>query len=311
MDELKAKQKKELKKFDTDQRVALKQVKANSGKGKKGKEALAKAEAEWNVKNQTLNENHSQQLSDLQGGDGNGDGDADTNVDGATANTSTENANANANAIEETNTPEPAPELSAKEKALAKKIRKRQKKLAKEKAREEQIAYEMANAPNPRQMEIDAIMELYLAKDNFMIEEVAADGNCLYRAIARQMKHLNGDVRDYTDMREICSNEFLDRREEYEPFADLAEMKVTSFEEYASKVRKSSEWGGHLELKALAYSLKKTIVVYSTESALEIKGDGEGSGDDADDDRIRLSFHRKYYALGEHYNSVIEKEQAQ
>ena len=314
MDELKTKQKKEIKTFESDKRVALKKVKGTSGKGKKGKEALAKAEQEWDAKYEALLDKHAQELSDLQGADA----DANANADGgdqaaedteapleSNANTST---NANPNPPEEET---PTPEQTAKQKALAKKIRKRQNALAKQKAREEQIALEMANAPNPRQMEIDAIMELYLSKDNLEIEEVAADGNCLYRAIARQMEHLGGKDRDYdyAGMRKICSEEFRSKREEYEPFADLAEMKVSSFEEYIEKVRESSEWGGHLELKALAYSLKKTIMVYSTEGALEIKGEDTDGDNGADEDFIRLSFHRQYYALGEHYNSVIAVKQ--
>mmetsp|Transcript_7701 Transcript_7701/g.11543 ORF Transcript_7701/g.11543 Transcript_7701/m.11543 type:complete len:120 (-) Transcript_7701:147-506(-) len=111
-------------------------------------------------------------------------------------------------------------------------------------------------------------------------------------------------------VRQICAQELGDKKEEYEPFADLEEVNVESFEEYIEKVRDSSEWGGHLELRALAHTLKKTIVVYSTERPLEIQG-GHGN-DDADADNggdgsgvIRLSFHRQYYALGEHYNSVV------
>ena len=116
-------------------------------------------------------------------------------------------------------------------------------------------------------------------------------------------------------VRQICAQELGDKREEYEPFADLGEVDVESFEEYIEKVRDSSEWGGHLELRALAHRLKKTIVVYSTERPLEIQG-GHGNNDDVDNGGdgdgsgiIRLSFHRKYYALGEHYNSVVAKEE--
>ena len=40
MEELKAKQKKEMKEFDKNKRIALKKVKASAGKGKKGKDKL-------------------------------------------------------------------------------------------------------------------------------------------------------------------------------------------------------------------------------------------------------------------------------
>ena len=319
MDELKAKQKKEIKTFESNKRIALKKVKGTAGKGKKGKETLAKAEQEWDDKYKALTEKHAQEISELQGGNGAEGAGAEASTSDAPSSTSnddaaTASASAAAPALEAGGEePKETPEQTAKQKALAKKMRKRQNALAKQKAREEEIAREMANAPNPRQMEIDAIMELYLSKDNLEIEEVAADGNCLYRAIARQMEHLGGGKNsgdyDYVVMRKICSEEFMNKREEYEPFADLEEMNVSSFEEYVEKVRQSSEWGGHLELKALAFSLKKTIVVYSTEGALEIKGDSDVPGDRSEDDGvIRLSFHRNYYALGEHYISVIAKQ---
>jgi len=113
----------------------------------------------------------------------------------------------------------------------------------------------------------------------------------------------SGDDFDFRKIRKMCAEEIAMNRQDYEPFADLEEMKVASFEEYVDKVRESSEWGGHLELRALAHSLKKKIVVYATEGPLEIEsaegGDEEGV--------IRLSFHRQYYALGEHYNSVVNK----
>jgi len=205
-------------------------------------------------------------------------------------------------------TSEPEPQLSTKEKALAKKMRKRQKEKEKQKAREEEIAREVANAPNPRALEISVIMELYLQPSNFGIEEIAADGNCLYRAVATQLEHLGGNSVQYGEIRRQCADALWENREEYEPFADLEDSNASTFEEYVEKVRASSEWGGHLELRALASALKKTIIVYSADSVpLHIKEDDDKEDDGVD--VIRLSFHRKYYALGEHYNSVVPKRE--
>lgn len=291
MEELQSKHKKELKQFETDKRIALKKVKGTAGKGKKGKEALAKAEQEWDSKFEELTTKHKNEIDALQG-------------DAAVAEESSA-------AVEQKEETAQEPELSeeekvklAKEKALAKKLRKKKNKLAQEKAREEEIAREMANAPNPRQMEIDAIMELYLSKLNFKIEEVAADGNCLYRAVAKQMELMDQDF-DYSQIRSMCADELGAKREDYEPFADLSDMKVDNFDDYVEKVRDSNEWGGHLELRALSHKLNKTIVVYSTEGPLEIKVEGQ---DDDEENVIRLSFHRNYYALGEHYNSVVKSQ---
>lgn len=289
MDELQAKHKKEIKTLEADRRTAIKKIKGTAGKGKKGKEILAAAESEWDEKHKALLQKHAEEIA--------------TVMPTTSTNTNNELSDATvqtANIKDETKEEE---EEVARQKALAKKLRKKQAKLEKELAREENIARQMANAPNPRQIEIDAIMELYLNQEQMEIEEVKADGNCLYRAIARQLEILGLGDYDYEKVRNLCSEEMMKHRDEYEPFADLHEMDVSSFEEYVDKVRCSNEWGGHLELRALAHGLKKVIKVYSTEGPLEIKSDGVNE----EDGTITLSFHRNYYALGEHYNSVVKK----
>ena len=116
----------------------------------------------------------------------------------------------------------PQPQRSAKEKALAKKMRKRQKEKEKQKAREEEIAREVANAPDPRALEMSVIMELYLEPSNFVIEEVRADGNCLYRAVASQLENLGVENVQYDEIRGRCADALWENKEEYEPFAEFA-----------------------------------------------------------------------------------------
>ena len=298
MEELQAKHKKEIKTLEADRRTAIKKIKGTAGKGKKGKEILAAAEIEWDEKHKALLQKHADEMATVM---------ATTSTTTSNTTTTTNNNNnegsdasvQTATIKEETKEEEEV----ARQRALAKKLRKKQAKLEKELAREENIARQMANAPNQRQIEIDAIMELYLNQEQMEIEEVKADGNCLYRAIARQLEILGLGDYDYEKVRNLCSEEMMKHRDEYEPFADLHEMDVSSFEEYVDKVRCSNEWGGHLELRALAHGLKKVIKVYSTEGPLEIKSDGVNE----EDGTITLSFHRNYYALGEHYNSVVKK----
>lgn len=303
MEELNAKHKKEIKEFDKNKRIALKKVKSSAGKGKKGKEKMEEAEKEWDSKLQTLQEKHQKEQSAIE----------------TTAITITEASEQPNTTAESTTTASPndktknleSTKLSAKEKALAKRLRKKQNALLKEKEREEQIANEIANAPNPREIEIDAMKELYLNPHQLQIEEIPADGNCLYRAIAKQLEYLNSDGgssnHDYDTMRSLCADQLVKSRDEYEPFADLDDSNVSSYDEYIEKVRASSEWGGHLELRALSSALDKTIVVYSADGAPLYIRNGDGDDDKKDDENgtIRLSFHRRYYALGEHYNSVI------
>jgi len=96
----------------------------------------------------------------------------------------------------------------------------------------------------------------------------------------------------------------LKHRDEFEPFCELSD-EVTSFDQYVDRVRSTAEWGGHLELRALGTALDRKIQVYSTQNGnkpLEIHG--EQNTDEKSP--IRLSYHLHYYALGEHYNQVVD-----
>jgi OTU domain-containing protein 6 len=103
------------------------------------------------------------------------------------------------------------------------------------------------------------------------------------------------------------------------------EVKVkAAVDKYCQRLSSTSVWGGHPEIRALASTLGVPIMIYQAEGdAWRMAPDNEGGEGDAmvktptgasgkrrsdDDDNegvLRLSFHRHYYALGEHYNSVV------
>ncbi|KAL3761462.1 hypothetical protein ACHAW5_001392 [Stephanodiscus triporus] len=180
---------------------------------------------------------------------------------------------------------------------------------------------------------MEALQTLYLHPRGLEVQEVEADGNCLYRAVGVQCRRLGLDVLNsigecsYGKIREICANVLLgSNRAEYEPFAEFGEGHVSgndsgdhpaTFEEYVNKVRSTSTWGGQLELRALSEGLKCPIVVFSAEGppltmGAEYTPAGRQVADGVDcvwdaNTALLLSFHRHYYSLGEHYNSVIPK----
>lgn len=117
--------------------------------------------------------------------------------------------------------------------------------------------------------------------------------------------------------------------EDFKPFCELGGGGggdgPEDYKAYVDRVRSSAEWGGHLELRAISMALQRPIHVYSvTTATAALSGGNRGGGplviDDSrhDDDNqdsdissnnsnnpIRLSYHLKYYALGEHYNHVV------
>jgi len=87
--------------------------------------------------------------------------------------------------------------------------------------------------------------------------------------------------------------------ENFSPFAELADGE--DFEGYCSRVEKSADWGGELELRALADELCVRIVVHRADEEPLVLGEKAS----AEDPQLQVAYHQHYYALGEHYNSVI------
>ena len=175
-----------------------------------------------------------------------------------------------------------------KEKARLKKLKKQQKK----REEEARLEHDMANAgPSNREVESSAIIkENDFSGLNLSIVDVEADGHCLYRALGH---HLG---QDYESVRSLCADFLASNANSYAPF--LSE-EDGGFEDYVSRVRSSAEWGGELELRAISECTKRRIKVFNSSRTPRIIGEAYG-----EDTEIKVSYHRHYYDLGEHYNVV-------
>ena len=100
----------------------------------------------------------------------------------------------------------------------------------------------------------------------------------------------------------LCADHLAANVVDYAPFCEFTET-VVSFDQYVERVRGSSDWGGHVELRALSEGLKRCIIVYSANQSVLVLGEDQKNNDNV----IRLSYHLHYYSLGEHYNQVIQK----
>ena len=69
-------------------------------------------------------------------------------------------------------------------------------------------------------------------------------------------------------------------------------------ESYVAKVRDTGEWGGQIELLALAKAYETKISV--------LQGDGSvvDVGEGSDEERLWVAYYRHGFGLGEHYNSL-------
>ena len=82
--------------------------------------------------------------------------------------------------------------------------------------------------------------------------------------------------------------------------AVLAESGATDLTAYCAQVESSSEWGGQLEITALSHARRVCVSVFSADAPVLTTGEEYA----ASGPKIELAYHRHYYGLGEHYNSV-------
>ncbi|RHY34743.1 hypothetical protein DYB32_000684, partial [Aphanomyces invadans] len=135
------------------------------------------------------------------------------------------------------------------------------KKRQEERDRQDRIAFESQNVVSQRQIEIDAISN-QLTSLNLVIKEIPSDGHCMYHAVADQLK-LTGRLATVTvpatpSSSLTCSHRILTPTDE----------EVDQFDSYCKRVEESSDWGGQLELRALAQALMSISAARTCPDAL-------------------------------------------
>lgn len=158
--------------------------------------------------------------------------------------------------------------------------------------------------PNWKKQERTA-MEKAFKEHNLTEKEIRPDGHCMFSAIGDQLFQLGIDIGAqneaeksetlrYKAVRRAAALYILDHKED---FQDFMEEPIIS---YVSKIERTAEWGGHLELVALAKSYGVEINVIQDGKTNEI----EPEQPKEDTKKIYLAYYHHGYGLGEHYNSL-------
>lgn len=87
------------------------------------------------------------------------------------------------------------------------------------------------------------------------IREVAADGNCFFRALSDQLtghEHTHADLRHQV-VEYIRANEAI-----FSPFIEDDE----DFDEYCDRMSQDAEWAGHIEVQAASLVLESNLKIY-------------------------------------------------
>ena len=163
-----------------------------------------------------------------------------------------------------------------------------------------QAAEEAASLPDLKAAEKEKIAQEIKTR-GLLEKDIRSDGHCLYAAVADQLDQsglkieLSG-MPAYKVVRREASAYIESHPEDFVPFLE------EPLEEYVTKVRDTGEWGGQLELSALAQVYKLDVNVLQAEGRVEKIGTGG-----QDNKEIWLAYYRHSFGLGEHYNSLRRK----
>ncbi|KAF1972760.1 cysteine proteinase [Bimuria novae-zelandiae CBS 107.79] len=208
-------------------------------------------------------------------------------------------------------TPEqPAPEQNGSRKKPNRAKARLARRAAEQDALVAQAKEEAANMPDLREQERTR-MEQHFGKYGVEVKEIRPDGHCLYAAVADQMETRGLGLKPRIQVKIQEGEKLPDYKRVRYAAADLIESNPDDFvgfmEEplgvYLQKIRETGEWGGHMELMALAKSYGVKINVLHSDGRVD-KIEPGADVQDKDAKEIWLGYYRHSHGLGEHYNSL-------
>ncbi|KAI0156755.1 OTU-domain-containing protein [Xylariaceae sp. FL1272] len=264
-----------------------------------------------------LKERQEREIDGLNG-DGGDEGPAEPEHDKKTteeANGEATDTNGIAKQLKETTISPPAQTPSQPQAQEGGKKRNRQKERMARRAAEQEAAADAAaeeakGMTDHRTLERSGLEKTFSA--NGLVEhEIMPDGHCLFSAVADQLTQhklslvpsgsegVDGEkVPPYRAVRRVATKYMEEHADDFAPFLE------EPLEEYVKKIRDTAEWGGQLELLAIAsvYGVRIKVVQNGRTESIEPGGGKEG------EEMIWLAYYRHGYGLGEHYNSLRVKE---
>jgi OTU domain-containing protein 6 len=171
------------------------------------------------------------------------------------------------------------------------------------------------------------VMEAVFKRLKLKEVDINPDGHCLFSAVACQLDEmglgLNPDPGrivlqpttlsrietvassrhdGYRAVRAVTADFITEHKDDFEAFME------EPLEQYTRKIKLTAEWGGQLELQAIARAYGVNINVIQGDGRIEKieSGDANEIEDEAERKKrvIWLAYYRHTYGLGEHYNAL-------
>jgi OTU domain-containing protein 6 len=173
---------------------------------------------------------------------------------------------------------------------------------ANQEAQAAKAAEEAASLPNLRERELVAMKE-HLKRIGLTEITIRPDGHCMYSAVATQLRdeRLQSATSDHKpsakpyQLVRTTAADFISSHPD-----DFAAFLEEPLDVYVAKIRDTAEWGGQLELQAVARAYNVDINVLQADGRVEKIESGSSSSEDT----LWLAYYRHSYSLGEHYNAL-------
>ncbi|KAK7737912.1 OTU protein [Cytospora paraplurivora] len=156
-------------------------------------------------------------------------------------------------------------------------------------------------------------MQGAFGRNGLVEREIRPDGHCLFSAVADQLQQrgvpLGGEGEGegeaepgYRTVRRRAAGYIGEHGDDFAGFLE------EDLESYVRKMRDTAEWGGQLELLAVANVYGVEIhVVQDGQTEVIRPTEATATGGEDEKKRIWLAYYRHGYGLGEHYNSLRTK----
>ncbi|RDW60456.1 deubiquitinase OTU2 [Aspergillus mulundensis] len=174
------------------------------------------------------------------------------------------------------------------------------------------------------------IMDASFKKLKLKEIEINPDGHCLFSAVATQLDEMGLGLRPdpsriilqsttqtrvdtvaspkhdgYRAVRAVTADFISEHKDDFEPFME------EPIDAYTRKIKLTAEWGGQLELQAIARAYGVDINVVQGDGRIEKIESGDANGDVDEEEQkkrvIWLAYYRHTYGLGEHYNALTTR----
>jgi len=196
-------------------------------------------------------------------------------------------------------------ETAPSEDGQPKKRNRQKERLARRAAEQEAVVkeakMEAANQPNPKEIERQKMVKEFNVR-GLVEKSIRPDGHCLFSAVADQLSQvgipLGADAdavkedQRYKVVRHAAARYMEGHPDEFVAWLD------EPLDQYVEKIRDTAEWGGHLELLALAKTYNVEICVLRDSGPQTIEPGSQTS------EKIWLAYYQHGFGLGEHYNSL-------